>query len=674
MKQSKKRMAQCAVSLLSVALLLTQVGCVGETVRALDYSLESKLYSIQQDVVPQDVSATPEAATEPASATPTATPTPVSTPTPEPTPTIVASITPASTDASITPTPQNTNSTAETPLPSQTPELHRLTVLVQDASAAALVGARVSLYQDGVLLYSGITGSDGRVSWTLPVGYQYRATASLSGYQVSDGDSNTYDLTQDVVAKLVLTQGGQTGEGTVTPTPLPVPDAAPGKVIITAEAVTIQPDQEGFSLLDGVSAKTEFGQPVAVWVVENGGFRADTAGTYSVTYGAFEEGELVTATREVTVEGEVAETTAQDEPNAPTGSSKERYDILLAYRKVVGDQLSERIAALTAEYRQKVQQAMAENEEARILAPTETENDTDEVTSTAKNVQPTQEIKVTNWSDVLAIFLAQNVSDEENPLNVAQLSAIPLDRLDGVFWDMNQIDTFRMDGTSNVLLNAKSYEDMADEYNLSAKRRDFLYELMQPEFQRTFASMTGNAAFSDDSQESLDALVDTLPQDIAVDRKQVVETAVSLVGKVSYVFGGKYNKLGWNNAWGNANEEQNDEKIKISKDFGLDCSGFVSWVFINATGDTAALRAIGNGSSNQWSHSEAIGWDEGRPGDLAFLCAPGAQQYNHVGIIVSVDEDGSYLVAHCSSVQDGVVVTDGWSSGFRYLRRPVFFD
>ncbi|MEA4915793.1 MAG: CHAP domain-containing protein [Christensenella sp.] len=674
MKQNKKRIVQCAVSLLSAALLLMQFGCAGETVRALDYSLESKLYSVQQDVVPQDVSPTPETPGETQSATPVATPTPAPTPTPSPTPTAATSVTPTSTDATITPTPQNTNAVTGTPLPSQTPELHRLTVLVQDASAAALVGARVSLYQDGALLYSGITGSDGRVSWMLPVGYSYRATASFSGYQVSDGDASTYDLAQDTVAKIILTQSGQTSEGTATPTPLPVPDAAPGKVTITAEAVTLQHDQEGFTLLDGVSAQTEFGQPVAVWVVDNGGYRADTAGVYSVTYGAFQDGELVTVTREVTVEGEIEETTAQDEPKAPTGSSKERYDILLAYREAVGAQLSERIAALTAEYRQRVQQAMSENAEARILAPTATENDTDEVTSTAKDVQPTLDIRVTNWSDVLAIFLAQNVPDEENPLNVAQLSAIPLDRLDGVFWDMNQIDTFRMDGTSNVLLSSKSYEDMADEYNMSAQRRDFLYELMQPEFQRTFASMTGNVAFSDDSLESLDALVETLPQDIAVDRKQVVETAVSLVGKVSYVFGGKYNKLGWNNAWGNANEVQESENIKISKDFGLDCSGFVSWVFINATGDPTVLRAIGNGSSNQWAHSEAIGWDEGRPGDLAFLCAPGERQYNHVGIIVSVDEDGSYLVAHCSSVQDGVVVTDGWSSGFRYLRRPVFFE
>lgn len=672
MKQGKKRILKCALSLLSVFLLLMQIGCVGETVRALDYSLESKLYSVQQDVVPQDGSATPATSAETQSATPTDTPIDTPMPAPTPTPTTVVSATPAPTDSTAT-APQDTGT--ETPLPSQTPEMHRLTVFAQDASALALSGARVSLYQDGALLFSGMTGSDGRVSWMLPVGFSYRATASLSGYRVCDGDGSTYDLLQDTQAKITLTQGESTGDGgTTTPTPQPVPSAAPGKVSITANAVTIEPKQEGFVLLDGVSAQTEFGQPVAVWVVDNGGFRADTPGTYRVTYGAFQEGVLVTATREVTVDGAEENASAPEEANAPTGSSKERYQVLVAYRDAVGDQLSQRMAKLNAEYQQKVQQALAENAEARILAPSNTENDTDEVTSTAKDVQPTADAKVTNWSDVLAIFLAENVSDEEHPLNVYELSAIPLDRLDSVFWDMNQIDTFRMDGTSNVLLSAKSYEDMAEAYSLSAARRNFLYELMQPEFQRTFASMTGNDAFAETTPEGLEALVDTLPKDINIDRKEVVETALSLVGKVSYVFGDKYNRLGWNNAWGNGNEAQDGEKVKISKDCGLDCSGFVSWVFINATGDPGVLHAIGNGSSNQWADSEAIGWDEGKPGDLVFLCAPGQMQYNHVGIIVSVDDDGSYLVAHCSSMQDGVVVTDGWSSGFRYLRRPIFFQ
>ena len=664
------------MSLLLIALMLLQFGCLGETVHALDYSLESELYTDQPEVTPQSA----EQTTVPLdTAGQTATPAPTSTPanTPLITPAQTSAtpgITPVTTGATPTPVPQGTNAATETPLPSESPELHRLTVLVQDASAQPLVGARVTLFQDGSVLFSGMTGSDGNASWTLALGHTYRVKAALSGYEPSDGDDKTYDMAQDVSVKITLVQGTFGEAGTATPTPLPVPEGAPGKVSITANDVSIQPEQAGFALLDGVHAQTEFAEPVAVWVVDNGGFSADTPGSYTVTYGAFEEGELVTATRIVTVEGATEETEQIDQPQAPAGSSKERYEILVAYRDEIGAQLSERIAALNEEYIQKVTQARAANAESRVLAPSEAENDTDDMTTAATDVQQTEEIQVSNWPDVLATFLAQNVANEDRPLDKYELLDISLDQLDSVFWDMNPIEVFRMDGTANVLLSAKSYEDMADAYGMSAKRRTFLYELMQPEFQRTFASMTGNTAFFETSEKGLEDLLSTLPENTNVERKQVVETALSLVGKISYVFGGKYNRLGWNNAWGNANAAEEGDKIKISRDDGLDCSGFVSWVFINALGDPSALRVIGNGSSNQWAHSETIGWDEGKPGDLAFYCAPGQRQYNHVGVIVAVDDDGSYLVAHCSSVQDGVVVTDGWSTGFRYLRRPAFFQ
>ena len=184
-----------------------------------------------------------------------------------------------------------------------------------------------------------------------------------------------------------------------------------------------------------------------------------------------------------------------------------------------------------------------------------------------------------------------------------------------------------------------------------------------------YASLTGSAAFETAAQEDIDQLLDALPEDMNVDRKQVVKTALSLVGRVTYVWGGKYNALGWSDDWGPSGDDDSDQVASN----GLDCSGYVSWVFINAIGDKAALSAIGNGSSNQWSNSSAVGWDEGKPGDLVFFHPPGARQYNHVGIIVSVDGDGSYLVAHCSTSQKGVVVTDAWSFGFRYVRRPVFF-
>lgn len=658
MKQSTRRIVRCAILLLLVTAMLTSFGCTGETVRALDYSLENEIMAGEPEPTPGEPA--PDAA-----ATSEATPEAAPTPTPE-----AAAETPAVTGGT---TPQPSDG-METPMPAQTPELNRLIVYVEDNGALPLAGARVALYQDGSLLYSGLTGSDGYVSWMLPQTHTYRVKAALSGYQAIKGDESAYDLSQETFVKITLAKSAPDGTLLPTPTPPSVPEGAPGDVTITCPDVTIQPNQAGFSLLDFVSAQTEFGQPVAVWVVDNGGFRADLPNRYAVTYGAFENGALVTATRTVIVEGDVYDGFAPEEPAAPSGSSQERYEILLAYRAAVGDQLSERIAALNAEFERRIAAALAENEEARILAPAAAENDTDDMTTAARDVQQTPSAQVNNWSDVLATFLALNAKYEEYPLNAMQLSQIPLDKLDSVFWDMNPIEVFRMDGTANVLLSEKSYEDMAEAYHMSAERKTFLYELMQPEFRRTFASLTGSTAFVSNSQESVETLLSVLPEDASVERRQVADTALSLVGKVSYLMGGKYNRLGWNDAWGNANVAQTPNEVRIERQAGLDCSGFVSWVFVNALGDRAAVRVIGNGSRSQWANSEAIGWDEGRVGDLAFYCVPGERQYNHVGIIVAIDSDGSYLVAHCSSVQNGVVVTDGWSTGFRYLRRPAFFQ
>jgi prophage tail gpP-like protein len=46
---------------------------------------------------------------------------------------------------------------------------------------------------------------------------------------------------------------------------------------------------------------------------------------------------------------------------------------------------------------------------------------------------------------------------------------------------------------------------------------------------------------------------------------------------------------------------------------------------------------------------------------------------NHVGVVVAKQADGTYLVAHSSSSKNGVVVTEAWSSGFRYMRRPALY-
>lgn len=639
-------------------MLAALLGCAKQTVSALDYTLENELYTDDQP---------PEEALEPtAETTESAAPEAEATPSPD---SAVVSNSPIPAETEPTQPPEESGELQTTP----EPETHRYLVLVQDESKAPLSGARVSVYQDGALLYSALTAADGTASWRVVAEHAYYAKVTRDGYLPSGVVGEQDSLNQDLSVAVTLTIDEQSAGGDAEATPLPVPEGAEGTITITAEDVEVPVNQESFTLLDGVSAKTEQDEIVSVWVVDDGGFRIDAPGEYTVTYGVLQNGALKSAKRTVTVTGDAEQTVETTVlPEAPSGESRQRYEIFLAYRSAVGDALSARIQSLTAEYQKKVTQAVSGNGEARILAQTVSENDTDAVATTAKNVQQTTEAAITNWPDVLATFLAANVPNEETPLDIDALVTIPLEKLDDVFWDMNAIEVYRIDGQPSVLLTTKTYEDMTKAYGLDEARENFLYELMQPEFQRTFASLTGSMAFSVAAQEDVDQLLDTLPEDMNVDRRQVVKTALSLVGKINYVWGGKYNRLGWNYGW--AAPDTEDAAASTAKPTGgLDCSGFVSWTFINAIGDPAALSAIGNGSSNQWAHSSAIGWDEGKPGDLVFYHPPGTRDYNHVGIIVSADSDGSYLVAHCSANQDGVVVTDAWSFGFRYLRRPVFF-
>jgi hypothetical protein len=648
-------------------MLAALLGCAKQTVSALDYTLENELYTGDQP--PEPPLESTEAVTEESTAVATDENTAaVTEATPSPDNTLVSN-TQTPEEAQQTQPPQESGDPMATP----EPDTHRYSVLVQDESKAPLSGARVSIYQDDTLLYSALTAADGTASWRVPAEHAYYAKATLAGYAASGSFGGQDGLSQDVSVAITLVPDEAGADGEAGATPLPVPEGAEGTIAITAEDVSVPVNQESFTLLDGVSAKTNRDEIVSVWVVDDGGFRIDAPGAYTVTYGVLQNGALKSAKRTITVTGDAAQTGANGLlPEAPKGESKQRYEVFLAYRSAVGDALSARIQSLTKEYQDKVTQAVSGNGEARILAQTVSENDTDVAATTAKNVQQTSEAAITNWPDVLATFLAANVPNEEDPLNVDALVAIPLEKLDAVFWDMNAIEVYRIDGQPSVLLTAKTYEDMTRAYNLDEPRENFLYELMQPEFQRTFASLTGSMAFSVAAQEDVDQLLDTLPEDMSVDRRQVVKTALSLVGKINYVWGGKYNRLGWNDGWASP-DTADVEDYKAKPTGGLDCSGFVSWVFINAIGDPAALSAIGNGSSNQWAHSSAIGWDEGRPGDLVFYHPPGTRDYNHVGIIVSADGDGSYLVAHCSANQDGAVVTDAWSFGFRYLRRPVFF-
>ena len=94
--------------------------------------------------------------------------------------------------------------------------------------------------------------------------------------------------------------------------------------------------------------------------------------------------------------------------------------------------------------------------------------------------------------------------------------------------------------------------------------------------------------------------------------------------------------------------------------YGLDCSGFVSWVFLNS-----GMSGVGDGTIGQRDRSRIVSESTVQAGDLAFL-----PSYSHVGIVVGKDIDGNILVIHCSSSANNVVVSTAQSVGFTVFRRP----
>lgn len=154
------------------------------------------------------------------------------------------------------------------------------------------------------------------------------------------------------------------------------------------------------------------------------------------------------------------------------------------------------------------------------------------------------------------------------------------------------------------------------------------------------------------------------------ERKNIVLVAESMIGNITYEWGGKPTNQGWNERW-NASGK------------GLDCSGFVQWVYWTALGiyneDIISTRAI---SDTQ----EMISFESLQPGDIGLMFAGGScyldaegnmhdekedaikankemgykptqikQLTNHAGIYAGKDMYGQAIWIHCSGESDTVV-------------------
>ena len=285
--------------------------------------------------------------------------------------------------------------------------------------------------------------------------------------------------------------------------------------------------------------------------------------------------------------------------------------------------------------------------------------------------------QLADWIEVLAVFAVKVAgSNDADAADVATMDTDRIARLKAVFWDMttiaHRIEVIDHPGSGDddgwternlyITVTAKTAEEMKTEYHFNRNQiaaleellaqRDLLRELIEDAY-----SVSGDTA----------ALIRSLPEDLSPEREAVVRTACSLVGKVNYFWGGKSLVIGWDARWGELRQvtAAGSSTTGTYRPYGLDCSGFVDWVFYNQSGGSYVI-GHGGGATAQHSYCTDISWADAQPGDLVFY-----PDNSHVGIVGGRDANGELLIIHCASGHNNVVITG--KDGFTSISRPRYY-
>lgn len=289
------------------------------------------------------------------------------------------------------------------------------------------------------------------------------------------------------------------------------------------------------------------------------------------------------------------------------------------------------------------------------------------------------DLLITNWTDVVAVFSARVSGDKNHALDVVTMDEKREKLLKETFWDMNEL-TYRTEKIVrrhngkktvkiklHITLTSKKCSDMYEFYDFTKYQRQSAEEILKPEYAQMLSELIGAMDVTGNNVEISDAalrdILDNLPEAVSEKRKATVKTAFSLVGKVSYFWGGKSSVIGWDSRWGTPKKvtAAGSNTTGMTIPYGLDCSGFVDWVFNNTFG---VVVGHGGGARSQYSYCRKISWAEAQPGDLVFY-----PDLGHVGIVAGYDGEGNVLIVHCSL--NGVVVTG--RVGFTLVGRPEVF-
>ena len=324
---------------------------------------------------------------------------------------------------------------------------------------------------------------------------------------------------------------------------------------------------------------------------------------------------------------------------------------------------------------QSVPQAVARinSEFAAEISRIQVENPTDSVVI-HREPDGGSDLTIHNWTDIIAVFAVKTAGADADATDVVTIDEERIDLIRKVFRDMNEVSWYvqtieHEDDTETILhitITSKKATEMPDIYHFSKSQREALTEVLKPEYAQMLAELVGTYGGEVSLDEAqIRAMLAAMPKDVSAQRKAVVEKAYSLLGKVNYFWGGKSSAIGWDSRWGTPTRvtAPGSRSTGTVRPYGLDCSGFVDWVFNNSLG---YVIGHGGGAASQHDYCKPISWSEAQPGDLVFY--PGD---THVGVFVGKNSNGNPLIIHCASSQNNVVLTG--LQGFTSIGRPDCF-
>ena len=324
---------------------------------------------------------------------------------------------------------------------------------------------------------------------------------------------------------------------------------------------------------------------------------------------------------------------------------------------------------------QSVPQAVARinSEFASEISRIQTENPADSVVIHRKP-DGGSDLTIRNWTDVIAVFAVKTAGADADATDVVTIDEERIDLIRQVFRDMNEVrwhvqTIHHKDSTETILhitITSRKAEEMPDFYHFNKSQREALTEVLKPEYAQMLAELVGTYGGEVSLDEAqIRAMLAAMPKDVSAQRKAVVEKAYSLLGKVNYFWGGKSSAIGWDSRWGTPTRvtAPGSRSTGTVRPYGLDCSGFVDWVFHKSLN---YVIGHGGGAASQHDHCKPISWSEAQPGDLVFY--PGD---THVGVFVGKNSNGDPLIIHCASSQNNVVLTG--LQGFVSIGRPDCF-